>query len=452
MLMFEADCNRDDVELRLSERQLKHFDSWKHAAEALAPPTWYSNIAHRPGPTMYRAVTVPMDLVQDATTDCSVVASLCAGAARAEKGHPKLLSNVIYPWDPGHEGPAISPNGKYVIKLNFNGCYRKVLVDDRLPVSMTKRLLHVIDRKNPSLLWPALLEKAYLKVRGGYDFPGSNSATDLWVMTGWIPEQVIVEHAETDMDSVWEKMFHAWNAGDVLVTLGTGLLSPQAERQLGLAAHHDYAVLDVVDDCDYKFVLLKNPWADGQSWTGQLPKIPLPLFANDESGRQRAHSPWSSGEELSPGTFWMQWSDVEQNFECIYLNWNPSMFGYREDIHFSWDLLANRSAEGSFANNPQFSISTQGKGKVWLLLCRHFQDTMGGGEKEATSQAQSGGTKSYINLYAFENEGEEVLLTSEPSQLTKGSYVDSHQILLRTEVDQPKTFTVVVSEQNVSLH
>lgn len=30
------------------------------------------------------------DLVQDATSDCSVVASLCAGTARAERGHKKV--------------------------------------------------------------------------------------------------------------------------------------------------------------------------------------------------------------------------------------------------------------------------------------------------------------------------------------------------------------------------
>jgi hypothetical protein len=77
---------------------------------------------------------------------------------------------------------------------------------------------------------------------------------------------------------------------------------------------------------------------------------------------------------------------------------------------------------------------------------------MGDGENKATSQAQSGAMKSYINLYAFDNEGEEVLLTSEPSRLAKGPYVDSQQILLRTEVDQPKTITIVVSEQNVSPH
>lgn len=89
----------------------------------------------------------------------------------------------------------VSQNGKYIFKMHFNGCFRQVVVDDRLPVSKehANRSIHVVDRKNPHLLWPALMEKAYLKVRGGYDFPGSNSGTDLWVMTGWIPEQLFLQ-------------------------------------------------------------------------------------------------------------------------------------------------------------------------------------------------------------------------------------------------------------------
>jgi calpain-7 len=80
-----------------------------------------------------------------------------------------------------------------VLKLYFNGCFRRVVIDERLPSSLTNRTLYVVDRLNPQLLWPALLEKAYLKVRGGYDFPGSNSGTDLWVLTGWIPEQIFLQ-------------------------------------------------------------------------------------------------------------------------------------------------------------------------------------------------------------------------------------------------------------------
>ena len=107
----------------------------------------------------------------------------------------KLLASTIYPYDKPNHHPRLSLNGKYIFRLNFNGCFRRVTIDDRLPSSSTTRSLHVIDRLNPKLLWPALIEKAYLKVRGGYDFPGSNSGTDLWIMTGWIPEQEFLQRS-----------------------------------------------------------------------------------------------------------------------------------------------------------------------------------------------------------------------------------------------------------------
>lgn len=154
-----------------------------------------------------------IDLVQDITTDCSVVASLCAGTARARKGHGevsmfplplfkpsintplKFLATMLFPYDHENARPRVSMSGKYMLRLHFNGCFRKVVIDDRLPASNTSRSLHVIDRNNPQLVWPALVEKAYLKVRGGYDFPGSNSGTDLWVLTGWVPEQIFLQRS-----------------------------------------------------------------------------------------------------------------------------------------------------------------------------------------------------------------------------------------------------------------
>lgn len=99
----------------------------------------------------------------------------------------------MHPYDHKAMRPSVSQNGKYVFRMNFNGCWRKVVIDDRLPVSSTDRTLYVVDRRNPHLVWPALVEKAYLKIRGGYDFPGSNSGTDLHVLTGWIPEQIFLQ-------------------------------------------------------------------------------------------------------------------------------------------------------------------------------------------------------------------------------------------------------------------
>ncbi|KIW02853.1 uncharacterized protein PV09_05907 [Verruconis gallopava] len=426
----------DDADLRLSREQLKHFDGWKPASEAMPPPNWSSEDGLPLRSTTDADAFVPVDLVQDATTDCSVVASLCAGAARAKKGHQRLLADVIFPNNREERKPVVSPNGKYIVKLNFNGCYRRVVIDDRLPVSKTKRVLHVVDLKNPSLLWPAMLEKAYLKVRGGYDFPGSNSATDLWMLCGWIPEQMILQDPDTDLTLAWSRMVDGWRKGDVLITMGTGQISAKVEREDGLASEHDYAVLDLFDDGENQLVLLKNPWREGRSWAGSITGL--------------ENIPSLSPQLLPPGTFWIPWNYVQQHFESIYCNWNPCHFSYREDIHFSWDLRTGRSAGGSFANNPQFAVKTRGRGDVWFLLCRHFQDatSTSAGEDENVSVNASGSMTGHINIYVYDRGGEKVYVSSTP--LERGQYVDAPQTLVRlSSRAAERTFTVVVSEQNL---
>jgi hypothetical protein len=137
-----------------------------------------------------------MFLVQDMITDCSLVASICAASAWEVKHHAqvhtplnlidKIVTNNIFPRTQ-KEG---SQSGKYIVLLHFNGCWRQIVLDDLLPQSREGKPLHVMSKTNPNLVYPALIEKAFLKVMGGYDFPGSNSATDLHMLTGWIPEVV----------------------------------------------------------------------------------------------------------------------------------------------------------------------------------------------------------------------------------------------------------------------
>lgn len=447
----------DGIELSLSDFQREVFDGWKRPHEALPPPAWLSKDDPNPGPSMEYPKKI--DVVQDAATDCSVVASLCAGVARAERSHAKIMRSVLHPYDPEGGRPLLSQNGKYIVRLNFNGCYRKVVIDDTLPTSKTTRVIHVVDRANPGLLWPALLEKAYLKVRGGYDFPGSNSGTDLWILSGWIPEQVFLQSDDLEPDVFWRRALNAFIYGDVMVTMGTGKISARAEKEIGLAGQHDYAVLDLREINGQKLFLIKNPWCEGTSWRGRFKES---SYVSDtgvgagEAGIHEVDEPVQSSrdllnadDQLSPGTFWMDLDNVIQNFESIYLNWNPGIFHHRQDLHFSWNLADPTTACRRYASlkgHPQFTVTTQKRATVWLLLCRHFRGT--DQSDSSGSQSQDIDFRGFISLHAFHSGGLRLLLAN--NVVEKSNFVDSPQTLLKLERCEPgKPITLVPGEQEL---
>ncbi|KAK5125229.1 hypothetical protein LTR85_000905 [Meristemomyces frigidus] len=463
------DLYLDEPELSLSEFQEDVLEGWKRPADALPPPTWFPGDRVNLGPGM--SFSRKIDLVQDAATDCSVVASLCAGVARAERGHAKILRSVIYPYDTDNGRPLMSKNGKYIVRLNFNGCHRRVIIDDRLPVSNTSRVIHVVDRRNPGLLWPALLEKAYLKVRGGYDFPGSNSGTDLWILTGWIPEQVFMQSDELEPDRFWSRMLNAFNYGDVLITMGTGKMSARTERELGLASEHDYAVLDLCEVDGQRLMLIKNPWCEGTSWRGSLkpnkhsgikpakePAEQSLIEFNDDTGPvQSSRDLLNADEQLSPGTFWMDLDNVIQHFESVYLNWNPGLFAHRQDMHFAWDLSASElgcsKPRGRFASlntHSQFTVTASKGGTVWILLWRHFKNAIPdvATEEEIARGGFDIDLTGHISLVAFDSQGRRVLLPEK--HLEKGWFVDSPQTLLKLDDCRPGAeYTIVPLEQDL---
>ncbi|KAM3070820.1 cysteine protease [Clarireedia jacksonii] len=443
LLQLGSDINRDSSSLKLSDAQLETFAGWKRPREREDVLSQISGNVE--SDEIFMTATKDIDLVQDITTDCSVVASLCAGTARASKGH----TTILRPYDKTLSRPRASGNGKYILRLQFNGCYRKVTIDDRLPTSSSSRSLHVVDRNNPGLLWPALIEKAYLKVRGGYDFPGSNSGTDLWVLTGWIPEQIFLQSDELQSESLWKRIHKSFEFGDVLITLGTGKMTRREEHDLGLAGEHDYAILDMRESASQRLLLVKNPWCDGMAWKGsrRRPTDEEPTTGNwAEDLRESLEDP--DVVSRPPGTFWMVFEDVVQNFESLYLNWNPGLFRYRQDHHLSWTIPVVNTM-GTLDQNPQYVVQSNRSENVWVLLSRHFTTEEHDIAQRSSTSSSTSSALGFIALYVFDADGRRVYVSD--GALHRGAYVDSPQTLARFEMSPNKPYTIVAAQQGLPL-
>jgi calpain-7 len=242
----------------------------------------------------------------------------------------------------------------------------------------------------------------------------------------------------------WLRVFKAFNFGDVLVTLGTGSLSRVEEKELGLASSHNYAVLDMKESEGRRLMLVKNPWSEAtkgnaydsvKSWSKDL-DIDVKGVVEDTSSTKQL-------DFLAPGTFWMDFNNLMRHFAFIYLNWNPSLFAYRQDHHFAWDLTEDDASLESFSSNPQFSITNNGATPVWLLLSRHFRT--GDDRPPILSGTTAEEKNDCLNLYIFENGGYTAFLRS--GALHQGSYISSPQTMLPFQMPKGKTFTVVVAQQ-----
>ncbi|XP_073189384.1 calpain-7 isoform X2 [Lepidochelys kempii] len=462
----EIEVLRDKCgKLPLSPKQKAMFSKW------VRPDDLTNN------PTMIYTVS-SFSIKQTIVSDCSFVASLAISAAYERRYNKKLITSIIYPQNKKGE-PEYNPCGKYMVKLHINGVPRKVIIDDQLPVDHSGELLCSYSN-NRSELWVSLIEKAYMKVMGGYDFPGSNSNIDLHALTGWIPERIAMhsDNQAFNKDSSFRMLYQRnaehqhdgkgsqlgqsiktskhctpdtkphiffsrfvtsrFHKGDVLITTATGVMSEEEGEKWGLVPTHAYAVLDIREYKGLRFLQLKNPWShlrwkgrysenDVKNWTPGLQK-----YLNFDP---------RTAQKIDNGIFWIAWEDLCQYYDVIYLSWNPSLFKESTCIHSTWDAKQGPVKDAySLANNPQYRLEVQcpqGGAAVWVLLSRHITD------KDDFAR-----NREFITMVVYKTDGKKVYYPTDPAPYIDGIRINSPHYLTKIALTSPgsHTFTLVVSQ------
>ncbi|KIK22314.1 hypothetical protein PISMIDRAFT_102567, partial [Pisolithus microcarpus 441] len=359
----------------------------------------------------------PADIEQHLINDCSVCAmiSVCVQHARITHAHPTLFCQLLSSVYPGQQP------GRYDIKVLINGTHRRVTIDDALPFDSNGNPIG-ISTGVKNVLWPALLEKAYMKLMGGYDFPGSNSAVDLHALGGWIPEFIDLHSAPFEKERTWMKLLNGFQKGHCVLTVGTDSRTTRRIKGLRLLPLHNYAVIDIRETVDDRWMTLLDSR--------------VPDRSSLSMGEYNSHIWPASADTLD-----MRWDDLCATFEGVYASWDPNLFRQELSFHGMWKPRSAEDKEQScirhlrllysyVSSSSQSSYDTYpvSDNDVWVLLTRHLPDTQRTGE--------------YITV-TVDAEDEWADVGTSPGS---GTYTTSTHILVRTKVrvsQAPRALTVL---------
>ncbi|TFY69939.1 hypothetical protein EVG20_g2946 [Dentipellis fragilis] len=380
-----------DGPLKLSPEQERLLTVWRRPRDVLGEITLQSeNIS-------------PQDVVQRVIEDCSLCGSLAVCLGYNARHRAKAMLPSLYPCTADGE-PEVSPVGRYDLKVWFNGAHRRITIDDQLPFDPNGNPM-CLSTVRPSELWPSLVEKAYLKLMGGYDFPGSNSSIDI--------------QPSFQREHTWLKIYQSFQAGQTVLTAGTGRRPSISWANIELLTAHSYAIIDLrEDDGGERRLTILDSWKSRQTIDHALAQLTL----DKEQPVEKVD---------------MTWDEFCNVFDSIYVSWDPGMFAHTVHFHGMWrpSRLSDADKEDSSQQvfrlkHDQATTKIPPQSDVWILLTRHRNDT-----RKASD---------YISLHVEDTSD---LMKSNAVHLVSdrpaGTYTNSPHVLVKTSLSEVSTSFLV---------
>ncbi|KAH9911333.1 uncharacterized protein B0H18DRAFT_919953 [Fomitopsis serialis] len=350
----------------------------------------------------------PQDIAQHIVTDCSVCGAIAVCICHNQRFQTELGQSCLHP-EEGSQSAQESSSVIYHVRLLFNGAYRRVAIDDQLPQYPDRTLL-CLSTGNKRQTWPSLLEKAYMKLMGGYDFPGSDSCVDLHALAGWVPEHVNLRSSTSQRERLWARISQGFYNGSCMLTLGTGEnASGLCWDDICLLPAHCYAIIDVSSSPSKREMTILDSWA------------------HSGSGLMNGHD--SDPKRESTNTFKLSWDAVCNIFDGVYLSWDPGIFERQITFHGTWTAgTMSLKEDAAYSCHFQLQLRTgiskaqRGDEDIWVQLTRHVSDTRR--------------TSEYISLLVNgDEEPSRSSLEINPSTL-KGEYTNNLHTLVRYTASQ----------------
>ncbi|CAG2195590.1 CAPNN [Mytilus edulis] len=209
-----------------------------------------------------------------------------------------------------------------LFRFNFwwYGKWVEVIVDDLLPTD-GMQLIYARNRSDPDEFWPALLEKAYAKLRGNYEALDGGKLQDAIVdMTGSISEYIDLKDKSKIQNNLYDLVWKSYQMNSLMgasIHLPENANTPEVEMTNGLFMGHAYSITGIASvpyrGNNIQLLRLRNPWGRSE-WKGDWSDH------SDEIRNISQEARTKLGIVITDdGEFWIPFIDVLRNFDEIQL-------------------------------------------------------------------------------------------------------------------------------------